>query len=215
MIGPYLRPHLLLSRRNFLPTPTGQILTYVGGLALGFLTIATPTSPAMAQLDKILPDAVQKILPGAEQGSSEALSAGKTACERYAQNRGFDVRRIREARPTGKNNIQVTLDIERRDGRQDYICTYDTGDNEVRTLEPAQPTQARDSDHGVTATVARRARQACEDVAQQRDYTDVEVTDVSPRNAMVQVEMRVRGSGSNRNLACLYDNTHDKAFLAD
>ena len=154
-----------------------RLLPAAGGAALLLLGVALPTGPASAQLDKILPNAVQKMLPGATQDDSQTLADGKRACERYAQDRGLDVRRIRDARPSGKNNVEVTLDVESHSARQDYLCTYDTGDQQVRTLERSRTTEARSGD--VSETLARRARQSCEDAAQHRDYSDVEVTDVA------------------------------------
>jgi hypothetical protein len=210
--------HLLVSSlEDVSPVRAGHLLSGVGGLALIFLGVTLPTGPATAQLDKMLPNALQKILPGGGQDQGDAIPAAKKACERYAQDRGFDVRRVREAQPSGKNNIEVTLDLDQRNGREDYICTYDTGDRQVRTLERTRGTQARDSNQGVAQSLARRARQACEEIAQRRDYAYVEVTDVSSRNdkGMVQVEMRARGGGSNRDVTCLYDDANDKAFLTD
>ena len=122
-----------------------------------------------------------------DQGSGDSESAGERACQRYAEDQGLDVRRVVKTRRSGNNNLEATLSVEDRDDRYEARCVYDSGDREVRELEPVRgTTQARSrrgDDDEVDERLARRAQDACEDLARDRDLENVDVRGVRARAA--------------------------------
>ena len=188
----------------------------VGALAL----LLVSASSAQAQLDDLL----KQVLPGAtqQQNSGDAADQGERACERYAEGKGLDVQRVLETRPSGSNNLEVTLRVANHNESYEARCVYDTGDREVRGLETVSgTTQAldrdRDRDNGeVGERLARRAEDACEDLARQRDYSDIGFDDVRSHNQdTVEVDMRARLRGNRVNITCLYDDDQRHALFTD
>ncbi|HEX6014195.1 MAG TPA: hypothetical protein VFY87_20835, partial [Geminicoccaceae bacterium] len=178
---------------------------------------------ARAQLDP--QELLKQVLPGGGRGGEaqdrgEAAAAGERACERHAEDQGLEVRRVLEARRSGRDNLEVTLSVEDRDDRFEARCIYDTGDGEVRELEAVGgTTQARGrdgDDDEVDERGARRARDACEELARDRDLDDVDFQGARARGRdTVEIEMRARVRGDRRDFTCLYDDEQRQALLAE
>ena len=131
------------------------------------------------------------------------------------------MRRVLKTRRSGNNNLEVTLSVEDRKDRYEARCVYDSGDREVRELEPVRgtTTQARSrggDDEEVDERLARRAQDACEDLAKDRDLEDVDIKGVRARGRdTVEVAMRARVRGDRREFTCLYDDDQRQALIAE
>ena len=160
---------------------------------------------------------------GEAQDLGEAAAAGERACERHAEEQGLEVRRVLATRRSGRDNLEVTLSVEDRDDRFEARCVYDTGDGEVRELQPVRgTTEARGRDGGdegddeVDERLARRAEDACAELARDRDLDDVEFQGARARGRdTVEIEMRARVRGDRRDFTCLYDDDQRQALLAE
>ena len=188
--------------------------------ALVLLAVGILLAPSAARAQFNPQDLLKQVLPGAgQQDRGDAASAGERACQRYAEDRGLDVRRVLETRRSGNNNLEVMLSIEDGDDRYEARCVYDSGDGEVRELEAVGgTTQARDrrGDHEVDERLARRAQDACEDLARDRDFESVDVEGVRARGRdTVEVAMRARVRGDQRDVTCLYDDDQRQALFAE
>jgi hypothetical protein len=198
------------------------------GLILLAAGLLLAPGAARAQLDP--QELLKQVLPGGGGGSGgevqdlgEAAAAGERACERRAEDQGLEVRRVLDTRRSGRDNLEVTLGVEDRDDRFEARCVYDTGDGEVRELEPVRGTaEARGRDGGdegddeVDERLARRAQDACEELARDRDLEDVDLEGVRARGRdTVEVEMRARALGDRRDFTCLYDDDRRQAVLAE
>jgi hypothetical protein len=178
---------------------------------------------ARAQLDP--QELLKQVLPGGggeAQDLGEAAAAGERACERHAEDQGLEVRRVLDTRRSGRDNLEVTLSVEDRDDRFEARCVYDTGDGEVRELEAVRGTaeaRGRDGDEGddgVDERLARRAEDACAELARDRDLDDVEFEGARARGRdTVEIEMRARVRGDRRDFTCLYDDDRRQALLAE
>jgi len=171
---------------------------------------------AQAQLNP--QDLLKQVLPGGatqDQGSGDSDSAGERACQRYAEKKGLDVRRVRDTRRSGRNNVEVVLDVQDRHDRYDARCIYDTNDQEVRELTPINSDdQGRNG--GVDERLARRAQDACEQLAEDRNLQDVDLGEARARgHDTVEIGLRARAHGERQNLTCLYDNDQRRAVLAE
>ena len=189
------------------------------GLILLAAGLLLAPGAARAQLDP--QELLKQVLPGGggeAQDPGDAAAAGERACERHAEDQGLEVRRVLGTRPSGDNNLEVTLSVEDRDDRFEARCVYDTADREVRELEPAGgTTQARGRDDDeVDERLARRAQDACEELAQDRDLDDVDFEGVRARGRdTVEVALRARVRGDRRDFSCLYDDDRRQALLAE
>ncbi len=188
--------------------------------ALVLLAVGILLTPSAARAQFNPQDLLKQVLPGAgQQDRGDAASAGERACQRYAEDRGLDVRRVLETRRSGNNNLEVTLSVEDRNDRYEARCVYDSGDGEVRELEAVGgTTRARDrgGDDEVDERLARRAQDACEDLARDRDFESVDVEGVRARGRdTVEVAMRARVRGDRRDFTCLYDNDQRRARVAE
>jgi hypothetical protein len=203
--------------RMVVPAPRFRRRPRASALVLLAVGILLAPSAARAQFNP--QDLLKQVLPGAGQGSGDAAAAGERACQRYAEDRGLDVRRVLETRRSGNNNLEVMLSVEDRNDRYEARCVYDSGDGEVRELEAVSgTTQARDrrGDDEVDERLARRARDACEDLARDRDFESVDVEGVRARGRdTVEVAMRARVRGDRRDFTCLYDNDQRRARVAE
>jgi hypothetical protein len=178
---------------------------------------------ARAQLDP--QELLKQVLPGGGGGGEaqdlgEAAAAGERACERHAEDQGLEVRRVLDTRRSGRDNLEVTLSVEDRDDRFEARCVYDTGDGEVRELEAVRGTteaRGRDGDDDeVDERLARRAEEACAELARDRDLEDVEFEGARARGRdTVEIEMRARVRGDRRDFTCLYDDDQRQALLAE
>jgi hypothetical protein len=198
-----------LLRRSCLGAAGFLLLTGGGLLAAG---------SARAQLNP--QDLLKQVLPGGatqDQGSGDSDSAGERACQRYAEKKGLDVRRVRDTRRSGRNNLEITLSVEDRHDRYDARCIYDTNDQEVRELTPVDSDdRAADRNGGIDERLARRAQDACEQLAEDRDLQDVDLGEARARgHDTVEVGLRARVHGERQNLTCLYDNDQRHAVLAE
>jgi hypothetical protein len=195
------------------------------GAALALLAAGLLLAPGGAARAQLNPqELLKQVLPGGgnqDQGSGDSESAGERACQRYAEDQGLDVRRVVRTRRSGNNNLEVTLSVEDRDDRYEARCVYDSGDREVRELEPVRgtTTQARSrggDDDEVDQRLARRAQDACEQLAEDRDLQDVDLGEARARgHDTVEVGLRARVHGERQNLICLYDNDQRHAVLAE
>jgi hypothetical protein len=195
------------------------------GAALALLAAGLLLAPGGAARAQLNPqELLKQVLPGGgnqDQGSGDSESAGERACQRYAEDQGLDVRRVVQTRRSGNNNLEVTLSVEDRDDRYEARCVYDSGDREVRELEPVRgtTTQARSrggDDDEVDQRLARRAQDACEDLARDRDLENVDVEGVRARGRdTVEVAMRARVRGDRRDFTCLYDDDQRQALIAE
>ncbi len=160
---------------------------------------------------------LKQVLPGAERGTPENNAAtGEFECQRYAEDQGLEVRRIVESRRSGANNLEVTLNVDDRGERYDSRCIYDSGDRVVRELRPIRTAARSNRDEEIDDRLARRAQQACADMAQDRDLDDVDFQDPRPRGTdVVEIRMRAVVDGDRRNLTCLYDDDQRRAMLAE
>ncbi len=193
------------------------------GLILLAAGLLLAPGAARAQLDP--QELLKQVLPGGggeTQDRGDAAAAGERACERHAEDQGLEVRRVLGTRPSGNNNLEVKLSVEDRDDRFEARCVYDTADREVRELEPVRGTtqaRGRDGDEGddeVDARLARRAQDACEELARDRDLDDVDVEGVRARGRdTVEVALRARVRGDRRDFTCLYDDDRRQALLAE
>ena len=190
--------------------------------AAGFVLLAGGLAllpgTALAQLNP--QELLKQVLPGATGGgdTGDGAAAGERACQRYAEDQGLEVRRIVETRRSGTDDFEVTLSVEDRDDRYEARCIYDSGEREVVELETAQGSSAARSgdDDEVDERLARRARDACEDLAADRDLEDVDFEDVRARGRdTVEVRMRARVRGDRQDLTCLYDDDQRQARLAE
>jgi hypothetical protein len=175
-------------------------------------------APGGAQAQLNPQELLKQVLPGAAQGTSDNdAAAGEFECQRYAEDQGLEVRRIVESRRSGTNNLEVTLSVDDRDERYDARCIYDSGDREVRELEPVRiASRSSRSDEDVDDGMARRARQACAEMAEDRDLDALDLEDPRPRGAeVVEIEMRVMVDGDRRDLTCLYEDDQRRALLAE
>ena len=207
-----------------MPAPRFRRRPCASALVLLAVSILLAPSAARAQFNP--QDLLKQVLPGAGQdrgGAGQdrggAASAGERACRRYAEDRGLDVRRVLETRRSGNNNLEVMLSVEDRNDRYEARCVYDSGDGEVRELEAVSgTTRARDrrGDNEVDERLARRARDACEELARDRDFESVDVEGVRARGRdTVEVAMRARVRGDRRDFTCLYDNDQRRARVAE
>jgi len=190
------------------------------GAALVLLAAGLLLAPGAARAQLNPQELLKQVLPGAGQDQGDAAAAGEQACQRYAEDQGLDVRRVVKTRRSGNNNLEVTLSVEDRDDRYEARCVYDSGDREVRELEPVRgTTQARSrggDDDEVDQRLARRAQDACEDLARDRDLDDVDVRGVRARGRdTVEVAMRARVRGDRRDFTCLYDDDQRQALIAE
>jgi hypothetical protein len=192
------------------------------GAALALLAAGLLLAPGGAARAQLNPqELLKQVLPGATQDTGDAAAAGERACQRYAEDQGLDVRRVVQTRRSGNNNLEVTLSVEDRDDRYEARCVYDSGDREVRELEPVRgtTTQARSrggDDDEVDQRLARRAQDACEDLARDRDLENVDVEGVRARGRdTVEVAMRARVRGDRRDFTCLYDDDQRQALIAE
>jgi hypothetical protein len=187
------------------------------GLILLAAGLLLAPGAARAQLDP--QELLKQVLPGGGEARDpgDAAAAGERACERHAEDQGLEVRRVLGTRPSGNNNLEVTLGVEDRDDRFEARCVYDTADREVRELEPVRgTTQARGRDDEVDERLARRAQDACEELARDRDLDDVDFEGVRARGRdTVEIEMRARVRGDRRDFTCLYDDDRRQALLAE
>lgn len=129
-------------------TPVGRT-RLLAATAAGCALLAAGLVPAGAARAQSQPEQLlRQILPGLTgQQDPEALrDAGERACERYAEDRGLDVRRVVEARRSGEEDLEVTLDVEDRDDRYDAVCLFDSRDQDVREFERVRGSAARDDD---------------------------------------------------------------------
>jgi hypothetical protein len=187
------------------------------GLVAGILLTAAilwPSGDAQAQLDDLL----KQVLPGTRQDPGQAAAAGEQACERYAEDRGLDVQRVIGTRPSGNNNLEISLSVEDRDERYEALCVYDTGDGTVRELEAVSGTteahsRGEDDNDDVDQRTAQRAHDACERLARDQGLDDVFFGSVSARGGdTVEVAMTARQRGK---FTCLYDDDQRQALFAD
>jgi hypothetical protein len=193
-----------------------------GAAGLVLLAAGLLLAPGAARAQLNPQELLKQVLPGAgqDQDPGDAAAAGERACQRYAEDQGLDVRRVLETRRSGNNNLEVTLSVEDRNDRYEARCVYDSGDREVRELEPVRgTTQARGrggDDDEVDERLARRAQDACEELAQDRDLEDVDVEGVRARGRdTVEVAMRARVRGDRRDVTCLYDDDQRQALIAE
>lgn len=131
-------------------TPEGRT-RFLAATAAGCALLAAGLVPAGAARAQSQPEQLlRQVLPGLTgQQDPEALrDAGERACERYAEDRGLDVRRVVEARRSGEEDLEVTLDVEDRDDRYDAVCLYDSRDQDVREFERARGSASREDDDG-------------------------------------------------------------------
>ena len=200
-----------------MPAPRFRRRPCASALVLLAVDILLAPSAARAQFNP--QELLKQVLPGAGQDPGDAATAGERACRRYAEDRGLDVRRVLETRRSGNNNLEVMLSVEDRNDRYEARCVYDSGDGEVRELEAVGgTTQARDrrGDDEVDERLARRAQDACEDLARDRDFESVDVEGVRARGRdTVEVAMRARVRGDRRDFTCLYDNDQRRARVAE
>lgn len=173
--------------------------------------ILLPSAPARAQN---VQDMLGTILEGVMQGQSgDVAEQAARACIRAAEDERLEVRRVIDAERSGNDDIRVSMRVDdRRDGYT-MDCTYDSTDRQVRRLERA----SRDDDerHGrVDERLEERAREACKDVAQDRDYRDVDVVDVRERGRdRIEVALEGERDRDRRDLTCLYDDERREADL--
>ena len=155
--------------------------------------------------------------PGASEGSGDrGDDASERACQRYAEQQGLDVRRIRDTRQSGKNNVEVTLSVQDRHGRYDARCIYDADDQEVRELTPLNTGDSADRDSEVDERLATRAQNACEQLAEDRNLKDVDLGAPQARGRdTIEIGLRARLHGERQNLSCLYDDEQRHAVLAE
>ena len=192
---------------------------YAAALVLLAAGLLLAPGTARAQLNP--QELLKQVLPGAGQDTGDAAAAGERACQRYAEDQGLDVRRVVQTRRSGNNNLEVMLSVEDRNDRYEARCVYDSGDREVRELEPVRgtTTQARSrggDDDEVDQRLARRAQDACEDLARDRDLENVDVKGVRARGRdTVEVALRARVRGDRRDFTCLYDDDRRQALLAE
>jgi hypothetical protein len=191
--------------------PAPRALRRPGATGLALLAAGVLLAPGAAQAQLNPQELLKQVIPGASQDSGDAAAEGERACQRYAEDEGLDVRRVLETRRSGDNNLEVTLSVEDRDDRFEARCVYDSGDGEVRELEPVRGTteaRGRDGDDDeVDERLARRAQDACEELAQDRDLDDVDFEGVRARGRdTVEVEMQARVRGDRRDFTCLYDD---------
>ena len=172
---------------------------------------------AQAQLNP--QDILKQVLPGASQdkGSGDrGDDASERACQRYAEQQGLDVRRIRDTRQSGKNNVEVTLSVQDRHDRYDARCIYDADDQEVRELTPLNTGDRADRDSEVDERLATRAQNACEQLAEDRNLEDVDLGAARARDRdTIEIGVRARLHGERQNLSCLYDDEQRRAVLAE
>jgi hypothetical protein len=188
---------------------------HIGAAGLCLLAASLLPADAGAQAQLNPQELLKQVLPGANQdsGSGDSEAAGERACQRYAERHGLDVRRIRDSRQSGKNNLEVTLSVEDSNDRYEARCIYDTDDQEVREL-----TRLESDDHGngVNERTARRAQNACEQLAEDRKLKDVDLGDAEARGRdTVEVRLRASVHGERQNLTCLYDDDQRHAVLAE
>jgi hypothetical protein len=175
------------------------------GMLLGSVCVA------QAQLNP--QELLKQVLPGASGGDTgDDDAAGERACQRYAEKQGLDVRRVRDSRPSGSNNLEIILSVEDRNDRYDARCIYDSKDEEVRELEPVSASQ----DDEVSERLAQRAQKACQELAEDRDLDDVDFAQARARGEdTVEIDLRARVRGERQDLTCLYDDDQRHAVLAD
>ena len=188
--------------------------------ALVLLAAGLLLAPGATQAQLNPQELLKQVLPGAGQDQGDAAAAGERACQRYAEDQGLDVRRVLKTRRSGNNNLEVTLSVEDRNDRYEARCVYDSGDREVRELEPVRgTTQARGrggDDDEVDERLARRAQDACEQLAEDRNLQDVDLGEARARgHDTVEIGLRARVHGERQNLTCLYDNNQRHAVLAE
>ena len=129
------------------------------------------------------------------------------ACREIARNRGWrDVRTDVRERDRDRGDDRVVVDVSsRRDGDdREQRCTYNTRRN--------------DADFGDQANERSvdRAKQACRQVAENRDWRDVrtEVRD-RDRDGQVVIDVSGRRRGDERERECRYDTRREEAEFED
>jgi hypothetical protein len=180
---------VVTERRTFRP---------VGAAALGLgALLLAGTAPAQAR-DRI---------------SDRDIDRARDACREIARDRDWreietDVRDRDDDR--GRVIVRVT---GRRDGEdRERRCTYDVRDDRAELEEQDRD---RDYHHGGDRDV-ERARDACRQVAENRDWRNVS-TDVvdRERNGRVVLEVHGRRHGDQRDRECRYDVRRDSAEFDD
>lgn len=180
-------------------------------LAAGILLVASGGAQAQLNPQELL----KQVLPGATQDSEDSTASGERACQRYAEEQGLEVRRISDTSRSGSNNLEVLLSVEDRNDRYDARCIYDTKDQEVREFEPVL-TSTGNQDGGVSERLAQRAREACEELALDRELDDVDFDEARARgNETVEIDLRARVRGERQDFTCLYDDDQRRAVIAE
>ena len=182
------------------------------------LAVAVLLASGAAQAQLNPQELLKQVLPGTSEGSdsSDSDAASERACQRYAEKQGLDVRKVRDTRSSGKNNVEVTLSVQDRHDRYDARCIYDTDDQEVRELTRMGTSKDAAGDSGVDERLATRAQDACEQLAEDRNLEDVDFGAAHSRGPdTVEIELRAKAHGKRQNLSCLYDAEQRHAVLAE
>jgi hypothetical protein len=172
-------------------------------------------SGARAQTQTDPQELIEQPLPGAVQGTTADNVAGEFACQRRAEDQGLAVRRVIESRPAGADKQEVTLSVDDAEGRYDALCIYDSAGGQIRGLQPVEAAAVPAGSDAVDDEMARRARRACADMAQDRSLSAVAMQDPRGRDArIVEIGMRAMVDGDRREMTCLYEGDRNRALLA-
>jgi hypothetical protein len=89
------------------------VLTGASALALAgaALAIAPGTAAAQSAAEQLL----RQVIPGADGDAQQVAADAERACERYAEDQRLDVRDILGSRSAGRDEFEVTLQVEDRD----------------------------------------------------------------------------------------------------
>ena len=139
--------------------------------------------------------------------SDRDVARARDACREVARNRDWrDIETDVRDRDEDRNRVIIRV-TGRRDGEdRERRCTYDVRDDRAE-LDDQGSGDRRD---------VERAREACRQIAENRDWRDVrtEVRD-RDRNGRVVVEVSGRRRGDERTRECRYDTRRGDADFAD
>ena len=139
--------------------------------------------------------------------SDRDMERAENACREIARDRGWrDVRTDVRQRDRDRDDDRVVVDVSgRRDGDdREQRCTYDTRRNDADFGDQADE---RSGD---------RAKEACRQVAENRDWRDVrtEVRD-RDRDGRVVIDVSGRRRGDQRERECRYNTRRQEAEFED
>jgi hypothetical protein len=144
----------------------------------------------------------------------ELRADARDACREMVEEQGYELADAREGGRAGAGT-RLELGLGRGDRRWDAVCAYDRDRDEARLVR-LEPRRGGDRDRDGDRVV-ERAREACREIARNRDWRDIRA-DVRERRGgddRVVVAMQGRREGDDRERRCTFDARTGQARFDD